>query len=423
MNKDELKALIAEYQDFVSKINLMERVQDFEDFNYVIVGARRTGKTYTLYQHIQHLISQGHSIEEMLFVNFEDERILNIQASELNYLLEAYKEMYSYNPILFLDEIQNVNGWEKFARRVADQNYKVFITGSNAKMLSSEIATTLGGRFIIKEINSFSFGEYLKFHKIELKDNWYYKPIKNKVVNLFGDYFYFGSIPSVFSLDDKRSFLSGLFDKILLNDIVLRYKIRNDEALRLLVKKLAESVMQPTTNSRLANIIKSTGIAVSRNTIVDFIKYLKESYMIFDISNFSDNLPERENNKKRYFLDNGILNLFLYQPETILLENLVAANLRRKYGGNAIFYYKKNIEVDFYIPTQKTAVQVSYNVSNYTTLEREVNALMKLSSVFDIEKMLIITNNEEKTITSDNGKNIKVIPIWKWLIEIEKGVL
>lgn len=94
-----------------------------------------------------------------------------------------------------------------------------------------------------------------------------------------------------------------------------------------------------------------------------------------------------------------------------------------KSGGNAIFYYKKNIEVDFYIPTQKTAVQVSYNVSNYTTLEREVNALMKLSSVFDIEKMLIITNNEEKTITSDNGKNIKVIPIWKWLIEIEKGVL
>ena len=164
MDKNIIKQIILWQQELVCKVELQGRKIFFDDnANYVLVGIRRAGKSYMLYQHIQHLKANGHSKEEILFINFEDERITDIKKEELHLIIEAYRELFSHQPIIFLDEIQNVDGWEHFARRLADEKYRVFITGSNAHMLSREISSTLGGRYLTKEIYPFSFREYPKF--------------------------------------------------------------------------------------------------------------------------------------------------------------------------------------------------------------------------------------------------------------------
>ena len=184
MEKRVIKSLILEKQNEILNIELIERPLELEETaNYVFVGLRRAGKSYLLYQHIQTLIkTKQASIEDILYINFEDERISSVKVEELNLFIESYNEMFDGKPIIFLDEIQNVDGWEKFARRLADSKYRVFITGSNAKMLSKEMHTTLGGRFIAKEVFPFSFSEYLTFNQITLDRNWEYGNIRLQVV-------------------------------------------------------------------------------------------------------------------------------------------------------------------------------------------------------------------------------------------------
>ena len=416
MDKEIIKRIIFEKQQKIAETDMIKRNLVLEPkANYVFIGLRRAGKSYLMFQHIQHLIqSKQARIEDILYINFEDERTSSIKAENLGVLLDAYSEMFDGKPILFLDEIQNVIGWEKFARRVADSKYRVFITGSNAKMLSREIYTTLGGRFIAKEISPFSFPEYLNYHGIRLEKNWEYGDLPNKLFKLFGDYFYYGGFAESFAMNDKRSWLNSLYQKILLGDIVLRNDIRNENAIRVLAKKLAESVMQPSSLSRINNVINSSGATIARNTMVDYLRFLSDSYLIFGISNFSDKLSEKETFKKRYFFDNGLLNNFLIDPETKLLENLVAIELRKKYG-EELFYYKKNVEVDFFVPKEKLAIQASYSIHDDMTRKREVSALVKLAKKADVERLEIITYNEEGTIVED-GKTIRVVPIWKWLI-------
>ena len=417
MEKEILKKIIVENQEFVQNRQIVERDITLDDnLNYVFVGLRRAGKSYLMFQHIHKLLKRnGLSIQQILYVNFEDERISSFQAQELGSLIDAYKEMFDYEPIVFLDEIQNIVGWEKFARRLADQKYRVFVTGSNAKMLSKEIHTTLGGRFLIKEIFPFSFKEFLKFHKINLTKNWEYGELRNKVFKLFQTYFYYGGFAETFNIDEKRLWLNSLYQKILLGDIISRNEIRNDNAIRILAKKLAECVMQPTSLNRLKNSIETAGVPISRVTMVDYLNYFSDAYMIFGISNFVNNLSEKETIKKRYFFDNGLLNNFLFDPETKLLENIAAIHLTKKFGDN-LYFYNKNIEVDFYILSEKTAIQVSYSIINADTENREVAALIKLAEKFEVEKLLIITFNEERQIIV-NEKVISVIPIWKWLLK------
>jgi len=415
MNKELIKQLIKKQQQFIEQVELLPRKLNLEEAgNYVFVGIRRAGKSYMLYQHIQSLLAKGHSINEILYINFEDERIADIKSSELNLILESYYELFQGEPLVFLDEIQNIKGWEKFARRLADEKRKVFITGSNAQMLSREIATTLGGRYLIEEVFPFDFSEFLRYEKIQLLPHWEYSSVQGDVVRIFENYFNFGGFPEVIQYTDKRSWLTSLYQKIFLSDIVARNGIRNEQMLRLLVRKLAENVQQPTSMQRLKNILESTGNKIARNTISEYLKYLQDAYLVFSISNFTDKIAERESYKKHYFYDNGILNLFLYQPETKLLENLVAIVLWKKYK-EQLYYYMKNVEVDFFIPEEKVAIQVSYSITDDVTFERKVNALKKIAQAFDIQKLYIITKNQEKEIELENA-TIKVIPIWKWLL-------
>ena len=420
MEKEIIKRLITEKQAEIVNIELIKRPVDLEPTaNYVFVGLRRAGKSYLMYQYIQDLVHSGQAaITDILYINFEDERITSIKAEELGLLLDAYREMFDSKPLIFLDEIQNITGWEKFARRLADAKYRVFITGSNAKMLSKEIYTTLGGRFIAREIFPFSFKEYLTYHGVSLDKNWKYSDLRTQVIKLFHNYFYRGGFAEAFTINDKRSWLNSLYQKILLGDIILRNEIRNENAIRILVKKLAESVMQPSSLSRIKNIVNATGTTISRNTLVDYLHFLTDAYLVFGISNFSDKLSDKETFKKRYFFDNGLLNNFLFDAETKLLENIIAIDLKKKYGDD-LFFYNKNVEVDFFIPKERRAVQVSYSVSNDITRQREITALLKLSKLYNLDRLEIITFDEEATL-QENGATIRIIPVWKFLLKNEE---
>lgn len=417
MDKNVIKQIILNQQDFIGRIKLQSRNVCFEEnANYVLVGIRRAGKSYMLYQHIQHLVANGHSIEEMLFVNFEDERISDIRKEDLYLILEAYRELFAFQPIIFLDEIQNVEGWEHFARRLADEKYRVFITGSNAHMLSREISSTLGGRYLTKEIRPFSFSEYLEYHNIHLPQHWELSPIRADVVRLFSDYFYYGGLSEVFDIQDKKSWLQSLYQKILYSDIVMRKGVRNERSLRLLIRKLADSVMQPTAIKRLQDILQGDGTKITRDTIGSYLDYLHESYLTFGISSFTDSVSQRESVKKRYFYDNGILNLFLFLPETKLLENLVAIKLYNKYGDD-LYYYNKNVEVDFCVPNDGLLIQASYRMIDEATRNREIGALQKLSKFIKPQRCIIVTYDQEEIIQSnDLDVQIEVIPAYKFML-------
>lgn len=416
IDKNTIKFIITENQQFISKVKLFKREYSFEkNLNYVLVGLRRAGKSYLLYERMQQLMKDGHSEEEFLYFNFEDDRLIDIQVSDLNTILTSYQEMFDHKPFIFLDEIQIIDGWEKFARRLADQNYHVYITGSNAKMLSSEIATTLGGRFQIKEVFPLSFREMLRSKGIDVDDkNFEYKNATS-INKYLEEYFRFGGLPEVGNVQDKRSWLNGLYGKIFFGDLLARYSIRNDKALKFIVQKLAKSIKQPISYNRIVKMVSSIGTKISTDTVIDYLGYMNESWLLIPISNHASKFVEKATNKKYYFIDNGILNLFLTDPNTSLLENMVAINLYKKYGDDVAFF-NTNIEVDFYVPSQKTAVQVSFSLKDDDTKKREVRALDKISSLVDVEERYIITMYEEEIIERD-GYAIHVLPLWKWLLK------
>ncbi|MDP3433418.1 MAG: ATP-binding protein [Bacteroidota bacterium] len=414
MNKETAKLLITEYQQKAVEVSFQERSYKMEDnLNYVFVGLRRVGKSYLMFQQIRHLLDAGHSKEEILYFNFEDDRIASLDTEDLDRIKICYEEMFDCKPIFFLDEIQTVDRWEKFVRRLADQGYRVYVTGSNAKMLSSEIATTLGGRYIIQNVYPYSFPEYLTSLGIDLTDKNFVYRNRTEIVKAFENYFHFGGLPEVTQITDKRAWLSSLYQRIFFGDLITRYQIRNDFALRVLIRKLAESVKQPTSFNRLANVVSSSGKKISTDTVIDYLGYLKESWLIFPVENICAKLAEKEANKKYYFIDNGILNLFLVDPSTSLLENQVAIQLRRWYGDD-VYFYHHGIEVDFYIPDVQLAVQVCYSLQDPETRKREINALLKMSKRIEVIRWIIITKDEEDTI-SEQGIRIEVIPAWKWL--------
>jgi predicted AAA+ superfamily ATPase len=415
MDKDTIKVLISEYQNKVVDIALTERHFCLEDaLNYVFVGLRRVGKSYLMFQQIRHLLQGGHKNDEILYFNFEDERISSLDVTDLDLIKLCYEEMFSCKPIFFLDEIQVVDHWEKFARRLSDQGYRVYITGSNAKMLSSEIATTLGGRYMIQNVYPFSFNEHLLSQGIDCTAKNTIYQFRVEILKAFEVYFRFGGLPELIQVNDKRSWLSSLYQKVFFGDLIARHQIRNDFALRALIRKLAESVKQASSFNRLANVVSSCGKKISTDTVIDYLGYLKDAWLIFSIENYSAKIAEKESNKKYYFIDNGLINLFLIDPLTSLLENQVAIQLRRLYGDN-VYFYQHNVEVDFYIPQMQLAVQVCYSVADSETRLREIKALIKLSERIDVREMLIVTKDEEEDITM-NEKTIKVIPVWKWLL-------
>ncbi|WP_338071318.1 ATP-binding protein [Bacteroides stercorirosoris] len=334
-------------------------------------------------------------------------------------MIEAHLEMYGKRPILFLDEIQNIEGWEKFARRLADEKYKVYITGSNAKMLSSDIQTTLGGRYITINVYPYSFREFLEVHHTVYDElSLLSTESRAAVMNRFIDYFHNGGFPEGALLAAKRNYLTSVYQKIYLGDIAARNGISNTFGLKIMIKKLAESVKQPVSFNRIANIVSTTGSKLSTTSAIKYVEYAESAWLLQRINNIAAKLAEKESNSKYYFTDNGILNLFLIDGNTSLLENLVAISLIRQFGReDSVFFYNKGVEVDFYIPEEQWAIQVSYSIKDPETKERETDALIKLFKVLPCKRLLIITFDEEGILQTNSDIEIEVIPIWKWLLK------
>ena len=417
MNKELFRAIISENQEFIGSIPLVERPLHLEESgNYVFVGVRQAGKSYLLYQRVKELLGCGINLHDIVYVNFDDERLLGMTTDDFDLILQAYYSMHGGQPIFFFDEIQNVDGWANFARRLANQKHRVYVTGSNAKMLSRDIETVLGGRYLSVYVFTYSFEEYLKAIGISVSGGFQYGRKANELQRHFRTYFEWGGFPELVNFREKRVWLNSLYNRIFFNDLVVRHKVKNEDSLRMCIRRLAESVMQPCSLNRLSNLVKSTGMPCSPSTVMEYVRYLQESCLLISLDNYASKFVDKETVKKHYFIDNGLLHLFINNPDTALLENLCAINLYKRYG-KGVYYFNRNIEVDFYVPDEKLAIQASFRMSEEATLEREIKALVALHGLYETQRNLIITYEDEGTMERD-GIKIEIIPVWKWLLDM-----
>ena len=416
IDKGALREILIDNRKMVANMKVIRRdVALRDELRYVFVGVRRAGKSFLMFQRMQDLLAKGKSWNDMLYINFEDDRLYGFDVHDFDTILTVHKEMCGHDPILFLDEVQNIEGWEKFARRLADHKYMVYITGSNAKMLSSDVATTLGGRYVVKNVFPYGWDEYLNANGID-KDNLFFEEDTRE--RLLDEYVRQGGFPECAAYQEKKDYLFSLYQKIFLGDIAMRNKVENPNALRLMFIKMAESVKQPIALTRLANIINSVGTKVSKNTVINYAGYAKDSFLILPIKNFADNFTERETNQKYYFIDNGIIDLLTFDCLTSQLENVVALTLMRRYGiDDRVYFYNYNVEVDFVIPEKEMAIQVCYTLGDEgsDTFNRETKSLVTLAKRFPYKKLQIVTYSEEKTIYV-NDTEIEVVPLWKWML-------
>lgn len=420
MNHELLKSIVYDQHELIQNATIVARPSyTFEpNANYVLVGLRRAGKSTLLYKIVRELVASGISWDQIIYINFEDERLSEFQKEDFNDILSVQSELSSGQGYFFFDEIQIVSGWEKFCRRMADAKERVYVTGSNAGMLSREISTTLGGRYLTKYVTPYDFEEYLTALDVSHDHRALLQTKANgRIRSHCGSYLQYGGFPEVLQYTAKREYISSVYQKILLGDIIARNGIRNDYAIKILMKKLAESVKSEISYTKLHGILKSIGIAVGKESIIDYIQYAKDAYLIFSIQNFYARFAERESNPKYYFSDNGLLNLFLDDKKPSLLENAVAVYLTQKHPED-VYYLKSpktGIDIDFYVPAARQAIQVAYSIQG-DAYEREVGNLKKFAAtVTEPHRYIIVTYEEETTIELSDVK-IEVVSLMKFLL-------
>lgn len=423
MNTDTLASLILDQQQVIKQIKLIPREFSFEDtMDYVLVGLRRAGKSFLLFQRAQELLKMGISLEQIIYVNFEDERLINFKLEDFNNILVAANQITTKKHYFFFDEIQNITGWEHFARRMADQKEIVYITGSNSKMLGHDIIMRLGGRYLTKYVSPFNFNDFLSANEIpHTQTDLLLTRIKGRVRAKANEYLQYGGLPEAIRLQDKRNYLNNIYQNIYLADIIVRNRIRNPEALRIMIWKIADTVMHELSYSKLYNAVKSVGLTVSKNSIIEYVENVKNAYLLFTTKNYFNKFTSRESIPRYYFTDNGLLNIFLVNKNASLLENQVAVKLFNQYQ-DKIYYLKSNktgIDVDFFIPEAQTAIQVAWTIQGEAR-EREINNLVKLGHSFkDAQQLIIVTKDDrEETIIKD-GVEVKVIPLVDFLLNFD----
>ena len=418
MNHDKLKQVIYDQHELIKNFKIIDRNYDFDfNVNYVLIGLRRAGKSTLLYKIVQDLVANGTDWNQIVYINFEDERLVDFSLDDFNDILSVQAEMSDKKGWFFLDEIQNVDGWEKFARRLADSKEHTFITGSNAKMISQEIENRLGGRYMTKYVTPYNFKEFLTAKNVDFSENSLFSTKGcGKILRELETYFYFGGFPESIDYRDKREYVSSIYQKILLGDIASRNNVRNSNGLRILIKKIAESVKDEVSYSKLHNTLKTIGVNISKDVVIDYVGYAQQSFLIFAIRNYFSKFVDKETTPKYYFNDNGLLNLFLTNEEPRLLENLVAVNLWNKHNGEVYYLKGQNLDADFYIEETGEVIQVAYSIKNISN-DRETKSLVTAAKTLkEAKRFVIITYNEEDEIILD-GMKIEVIPVWKWMIE------
>ncbi|MCP4970561.1 MAG: ATP-binding protein [Arcobacter sp.] len=388
-----------------------------------LVGARRTGKTFLFYSIIEKLRKEKKN-DLLVYINFEDDRLFPLVLKDLNLFIEAYYELFPNNRekivYFFFDEIQNVDNWEKFIRRIYDTlNCRIYITGSSSKFLSKEIATSLRGRTISYEVFPFNFLEYLKFKGIG--DNYYSSKNRSKIINAANEYLHNSSFPELLEASEieKPQILKEYLDLIIYKDLIERHNISNLYLIKYLIKFLLTNSANPISITKIYNDLKSQAVKVSKNSLYQYIQYLEDAYILFPVKIFSNNLREIQRNpQKLYSLDSGLIDIVSITKDIgRRFENIIYLELRRKYQN--ISYLKLHQEIDFcYQSSGKThLINASYQINELSTKEREVNGLIEGMEYFNIKESLLITNSHEEELKI-NKKTIKIIPLWKWLLQV-----
>ncbi|AKB16963.1 MULTISPECIES: ATP-binding protein [unclassified Methanosarcina] len=425
MEKKELfKYLIKEFHE--RKLpEIYPRALEIPETRMIVslIGARRIGKTSYFFQMVGELekkVGRG----RILYINFEDERILPLDVKDLNSILEAYYELYPENVdrelYLFFDEVQNVPGWEVYVRRLYDRgDLKLFLTGSSSKMLSKELATSLRGRTLSFYLYPLDFREYLAFRGVEPVRDFEYSKQRFELKKLFEEYLYEGGFPEVVleAPELRKKILQDYFEMMIYRDLVERFSIRNTTLLKALTKYLVTNIGNPFSVTSYYKAIKQDQ-EVSKGTILGYLSHLEDISLVYFLPLFSYSLKAQAiNPKKVYCLDNGLRNAVSFtfsKDEGRLAENLVFLELMRR--EKEVYYWKNGGEVDFVVKGDDdslTVINVTYSDS---IAEREVSALKKFSVKEEfasrIKEFILLTKDTDKT---ENG--ITYIPLWKWMLE------
>jgi predicted AAA+ superfamily ATPase len=390
-----------------------------------LVGARRSGKTYVLFNLVDRLIKSGVDFKNILYMNFEDERI-DIKLNELDLILKAYNELYpdirNKGCYLFFDEIQNIENWERFIRRVYDSVTKnIFITGSNSKFLSSDIATSLRGRTVSLEVFPLSFREYLRFGKVEV--DLYSSKSLARINNYLVRFLRNGGFPEVFDYDDNMRVktLQEYFNVMIYRDLIERYKIKNSAVLKFFLKRILASTTKQLSVNTIYNELQSSGFKIGKNQLYEFLEACQNIFLAFVLKKYTHKLVASElGERKVYTIDNGLLNAVSFKfSEDIgkTMEQAVFLELKRR--GMEVYFYKGKYECDFVVKdghSVSEAFQVSYSLSDKKTAVREIRGLADACKSFGLKKGTIITSDESKDFEAE-GIKIKQVPLYKWLLE------
>jgi len=375
----------------------------------VITGVRRSGKSTLLKEFSSYYKDYG-------YVNFEDERFLDFTYKDFNTLFESFLEINTNIKTFFFDEIQNISGWEKFVRRLFTDRFKIFVTGSNANLLSSEIATSLTGRNLKIELYPFSFEEYMSYVGFPLK-NIYTTKERTQISNYLADYFKYGGFPEVVKTKNYEE-LTGIYQDILIKDLLVRLKIRDSKDFRELALYLLSNISKKISYNKIKNLFKFSNTSKVKN----YVDFLAEAYMFFTVTKYAPSLKKQlVSNRKIYAIDMGIINAVAFQfskNKGRLMENLVFLELKRR--NKDIFYFEDKSECDFLIKEGMQiikAIQVTDNLSDLDTKKREINGLLEAMDQFKLSEGLIITTDVEKELLIEK-KKIKIVPLWKWLLNL-----
>ena len=432
MVKDTIKSLIVTKQKeipFPVKEREIELPLNSQSI-VTVVGVRRCGKSSRMQLTINALVEKGLSPEAVLWVGFDDERLAGMTVSELDEVLEAYRELYPTQDFkdiyMFFDEIQLIDQWELFVMRVFKSYCKnIFVSGSNAKMLSQEIATTLRGWSIEEKTYPLSFMEYCQFTGTKTH---HLTEQETTILRLKWDEYYMESaFPEIVltewkSLRDKK--LQSYFDAMLFRDLVERHNISNTGVLRYFIKRLMNNLTKPTSINAIYNDIKSQGFKISKNDLYLWADHVCECFMFLRISKYTPSLIEEQQSlRKYYFIDNGLRQAVLLPQSDDngkLLENAVLLHLNRRLQPfDKITYYSGTKECDFIVQHEqqvKALYQVCWDMQDTRTRQREIDGIIEASRMTQCDNLFIITHDNEDTITQD-GKTLNMIPAWKWMME------
>ena len=377
----------------------------------VITGIRRCGKSTLMRQ-----LSAQYS--DFLYINFDDDRLMDFSVSDFPALMLVFEKTTPGIKVLFIDEIQNVPGWERFIRRIHDEGYKVFLTGSNANLLSAELGTHLTGRYTKITLYPFSFRECLLFRSIDTARITEKK--KAAILAEFDRYLTGGGFPEFLKYGDTE-YLKRCYDDILFRDIISRFKIREVKGFR----QLAHYLFTNTANAATYNALKNTLGFKSVVSVRDYVGFLEEAYLIFEIFRYDFSKKKQYvNEKKLYCIDTGMRNAVAFRfsdDKGRILENLVLIELLRR--GKSVYFFKNPKECDFITEDKGKitgAIQVCYELTRENR-DRELGGIAGAMTMHNLTAGLILTYHQEETITLGNAV-IQVLPVWKWLIEYRDDI-